>query len=410
MTASPAPAAGPFGGLRILDLTRNVAGPLATYQLGLLGAEVIRIEQPGQGDRMRYVGPLPERNEQGLSTTYVSINGGKKSLSIDLKSPAGRRTLLALAAKADALVESNRPGVMDRLGLGPDALRAVNPRLVYCSITGFGPDGPLKDVPAYDQMMQALSGLMSVNGTPDTGPLRVGFPVIDTVTSINAAFGIASALLERERTGTARTVDVTLLGSALAMMTPILGNVLIADEDVRAVGNEPFTGSPFSGVFRTADGLIAVAGNTPAQCRELCRLTGAEDLADNPWIDRGSSVPRAEGAATVRRRLSAIYLTRTALEWERLMQARSVPVAKVRDLREVLSHPQIAAMGFCAEVDDEVAGAPIRVPTGAVRLGGLPPPALTPAPRHGADADEVLRSFGFDDAAISALRADGTIE
>jgi CoA:oxalate CoA-transferase len=401
---------GPLSGYRVLDLTRNVAGPMATYQLTLLGAEVIRIEQPGQGDRMRYVGPSPRHNAAGLSTTYLSINGGKKSLTLDLKSALGRHTLLSLVAQSDVLVESNRPGVMARLGLDPDALKRVNPRLVYCSITGFGQEGPLRDVPSYDQMMQAVSGLMSVNGTPETGPLRVGFPIIDTVTGMNAALGIAGALIERERTGVARFVDASLLDSTLAMMSPILGNVLIADTDVRAVGNEPFTGSPFSGVFRTMDGLIAVAGNTKEQCETLCRLLGAEDLLDNPWIREGGGVPRAEGAAQVRTRLSELYLARAAEEWEALMQAHSVPVAKVRNLREILMHPQVDASGFLVEMHDEVSGGPVRVPTAGFRLAGLERAPLRTAPRHGADSDEVLRSFGIDDAAIRELRESGVVE
>lgn len=403
-------SAGPLSGYRILDLTRNVAGPMGTYQLALLGADVVRIEQPGQGDGMRYVGPSPAHNAQGLGTTYQSLNGGKRSLSLDLKAPAGRSVFERLVAGADALVESNRPGVMDRLGFGPDAIRALNPRMVYCSITGFGQSGPLRDVPSYDQMMQALSGLMSVTGTPDTGPLRVGFPVIDTVTGMNAALGVASALLERERTGVARFVDVSMLDCTLAMMAPVLGNVLIADVDVKAVGNEPFTGSPFSGVFRTRDGLIAVAGNTKDQCARLCTLLGADDLLDNPWVREGTGAQQAGGAAEVRARLSGIYLTRSADEWEALMQAQSVPVAKVRSLREILGHPQVTTGDFLARVEDPVTGLPVRVPTIGFRLEDVGRAPTRPAPRHGADSDEVLRSFGFDDARIADLRGQGVVD
>jgi CoA:oxalate CoA-transferase len=401
--------AGPLSGYRVLDLTRNVAGPVATYQLVLLGAEVVRIEQPGQGDRMRYVGPSPAHNAQGLSTTYQSINGGKRSLSLDLKSTAGRKLLEQLIAQADVLVESNRPGVMDRLGFGQKAVRALNPRMVYCSITGFGQNGPLRDVPSYDQMMQAVSGLMSVNGTPDTGPLRVGFPIIDSVTGMNAALGIMSALLDRERTGVARFVDVSMLDCTLAMMSPILGNILIADTDVKAVGNEPFTGSPFSGVFRTRDGLIAVAGNTREQCQSLCTLVGSDDLLDNPWVREGSSVPRAEGASAVRARLASVFLTRSADEWEALMQAHSVPLAKVRSLREILAHAQVMQGGFLAAVQDPVSGSQTRVPTTGFRIEGVERDVGWPAPKHGADSDAVLRGFGLDDAAIGELRRLGVV-
>lgn len=404
------PQIGPLTEYRVLDLTRNVAGPVATYQLALLGAEVIRVEQPGQGDRMRYVGPSSVHNAQGLSTTYQSINGGKHSLALDLKDAAGRQLFERLVLEADVLVESNRPGVMDRLGFGRESIRALNPRTVYCSITGFGQTGPLRDVPSYDQMMQAVSGLMSVNGTPDTGPLRVGFPIIDSVTGMNAALGIMSALLERERTGVARFVDVSMLDCTLAMMSPILGNVLIADTDVKAVGNEPFTGSPFSGIFRTREGLIAVAGNTKEQCQRLCTLVGADDLLDNPWVREGSSVPRAEGASAVRARLASVFLTRTADEWERLMQAESVPLAKVRSLREILGHPQVAQGGFLAAVEDPVMGVRIRVPTTGFRIDGVGREIERPAPKHGADSDEVLRSFGLDDVAIQELRRLGVVK
>src|SRR5687768_4299930 len=200
-----------LGGIRVLDLTNVLAGPLCAYQLALLGADVVKIEMPGSGDLARQLGSDPQLNAAHMGASFLAQNGGKRSVTVNLKVDEGKAVLKRLVASADVVVENFRPGVMQRLGLSYDVLKACNPALVYCAITGFGQDGPLRDAPAYDQIIQGLSGMMSITGDARSAPLRTGFPVSDSIGGITAAFAIASALVGRERTGKGRFIDVSML-------------------------------------------------------------------------------------------------------------------------------------------------------------------------------------------------------
>ncbi|MBV8650185.1 MAG: CoA transferase, partial [Alphaproteobacteria bacterium] len=271
----------PLAGIRVLDLTNVLAGPFCCDQLAQLGADIIKVEVPGGGDLARQLGADPALNEKGLGILFLSLNAGKRSLTLDLKAPCGKEIFRRLVKTADVLVENFRPGVMKRLGLAYEALKEVNPRLVYCAISGFGQDGPLAAQPAYDQIVQGMSGIMSVTGDEETAPLRVGFPVCDTLGGLTAAFAISSALAGRGASGEGRFIDVSMLESALAAMGWIVSNWLMAGQVPVPMGNENFTASP-SGTFATGDGLLNIAANKQEHFVAACRVIGRPELIDDP--------------------------------------------------------------------------------------------------------------------------------
>ena len=265
-------------GVRVLDLTNVLAGPFATLHLALLGADVIKIERPGSGDLARKLGTMSELNEQLMGTSFLAQNANKKSVTLNTKSAEGKEIFLKLVETADVLVENFRPGVMDRLGLGYNVLKDINPGLVYCAISGFGQTGPDAHKPAYDQIIQGLSGEMAVNGDERLNPLRAGFPVCDTVGGLNAAFAIMAALYHRERTGEGQFIDVAMLDSIMPLMGWVAANLLIAGKAPVPMGNDNFTAAP-SGVFRTGDGHINIAANKQEQWESVCEVLGVPELA-----------------------------------------------------------------------------------------------------------------------------------
>src|ERR1700682_4014062 len=273
--------AGLLAGTRVLDLTNVLAGPFCCYQLVQLGAEVIKVEVPGSGDLARQLGADAELNRRGMGASFLAQNAGKRSITLNLKSPKGREAFARLVATSDVVVENFRPGVMDRLGLGYGALQAAKNDIIYCAISGFGQDGPLKFNPAYDQIIQGLCGVMSVTGDAQSAPLRVGYPVADTMGGITAAFAIAAALFRRERSGEGEFIDVSMLEDSLVAMGWVVSNWLIAGVRPQPLGNENMTASP-SGTFRTGDGLLNIAANQQQQFETLCGLIGRKELAADP--------------------------------------------------------------------------------------------------------------------------------
>jgi len=282
---------GLLAGARVLDLTNVLAGPFCCYQLAQLGADVIKVEVPGTGDLARQLGADPELNRRGMGASFLAQNAGKRSITINLKSAKGQDVFRRLVASSDVLVENFRPGVMDRLGLGYGALKAVRNDIIYCAISGFGQDGPLKFNPAYDQIIQGLSGVMSVTGDKTSAPLRVGYPVADTMGGITAAFAIAAALFRRERSGEGEMIDVSMLESTLVAMGWAVSNWLIAGVKAEPMGNENMTASP-SGAFHTGDGLLNIAANKQEQFETLCRLI----TAASSWSIRVSPGARIASA------------------------------------------------------------------------------------------------------------------
>jgi CoA:oxalate CoA-transferase len=398
----------PLDGIFVLDASHVMAGPFCTYQLALLGADVLRVEPPETSDPIRAHGPDAELNRRGMGTSFLAQNAGKRSLGLNLKHPDGQEIFRRLARRADVVVENFRPGVLERLGLGAEALRALNPRLVYCSISGFGQDGPLKDRPAYDHVIQAMAGMMAVTGTAAGGPMRVGFPVTDYVAGLLAAFAVSVSLFKRERTGEGETIDVAMLDAALMIMGPLLAQVLIGGHNPRPAGNLPFGGSPFSGVFVAADGLLAVVGSTPKQCRAICRALGRADLAEDSRILDWRNHP--ELGTELAPIFEAAYRTRTTEEWELALAAADVPAGKVRSLEEILAHPHLSTRDFFLGIDWVPGiGRKIEVPNVGFKLASAGEPPLRPPPLPGANTREVLEELGYGEQAISVLTISGAI-
>jgi crotonobetainyl-CoA:carnitine CoA-transferase CaiB-like acyl-CoA transferase len=384
----PAPAPALLAGYRVLDLTNVLAGPYCAYQLALLGADVIKVEAPEGGDLARQLGAAPELNAAGMGASFLAQNAGKRSVALDLKTPEGRADFLALVATADALVENFRPGVMERLGLGPEALRAVRPDLVYCAISGFGQTGPMRANPAYDQIIQGLSGVMSITGTPETAPLRVGYPICDTLGGLFGAFAIVAALLRRERHGAGAVLDVSMLECTLSALGWPVSNYLTAGIPPQAMGNENMTAAP-SGAFRAADGLLNIAANKQAQFEALCDLIGRPDLAADPRF-AGREARKANRFA-LKAEIEAALAAAPAAEWEARLNARGIPAGRILSIPEILAEPQVAGRAMTARFE-AVPGIdrPLSVTRGGFLVDGAAPRPSRPPPRLGEHSGEIL--------------------
>jgi crotonobetainyl-CoA:carnitine CoA-transferase CaiB-like acyl-CoA transferase len=397
----------PLEGVRVLDLTNVLAGPFCTFQLALLGAEVIKVEVPGSGDLARQLGADAVLNRASMGASFLAQNAGKRSVTINLKHPDGRQVFERLVATAHVLVENFRPGVMARLGLGYERLGAFNPGLVYCAISGFGQEGPLSDSPAYDQIIQGLAGIMDVTGHEHSGPLRVGFPICDTVGGLAAALAVTSALRRREQTGLGCFIDVSMLEAALASMGWVVSNYLIAGEVPRRSGNENFTASP-SGTFHTNDGLLNIAANKQEQFEVLCREIGRPELVDDPrFADREARLRNRE---TLTAEMEEALVARTAAEWEVRLNRAGVPAGRVLSVPEALAQPQIAARRLLQRFDNPPGtGRDILVTTAGFVLSGVRPAVGMPPPRLGEHTEDVLQSLGLSAEEIADLRRKGAI-
>ena len=396
---------GLLAGFRILDMTNVLAGPFACYQLAQLGADVIKVEVPGSGDLARRLGADAALNKAGMGASFLAQNSGKRSLTLNLKHARGREAFWRLVASADALVENFRPGVMARLGLGYESLKERKPDLVYCAISGFGQDGPLKDNPAYDQIIQGLSGAMSVTGDANSAPLRVGYPVADTTGGMTAAFALVAALLKRERTGEGEFIDVSMLESTVAALGWAVSNWLVAVVRALPMGNENMTASP-SGAFATADGLLNIAANEQGQFETLCDLVGRPDLkSDLRFAEREE---RKRRRVELKVELEAALSVHPANEWAAMFNRHGVPAGEVLDVPAMLAHPQVTERRLVRAFDD-VAGVDreVSVLRSGFRLAsGDPEPAFAPRPL-GADTNELLAELGYGAAEIDALRREG---
>lgn len=394
----------PLAGIRVLDLTNVLAGPFCTYLLALMGAEVVKIEQPGRGDLARRLGADPAASARGMGASFVAVNAGKQSVTLDLKHPEGKEVFHRFVATADAVVENFRPGVMDRLGLGWDALSKLKPSLVYCAISGFGGDGPMAKRPAYDQIVQGISGVMSVTGDRESAPLRVGYPVSDTTGGMTAAFGVVSALLGARATGQGRYLDVSMLESTLSAMGWVVSNHLNAGIDPEPMGNDNFTAAP-SGTFRTGDGLLNIAANEDKQFAALCQLLGREELVGDPRfaVRQARKVNRAALTVEIESALAA----RGAAEWDALLVAAGVPAGRVLSVPKIMASAQIAGRGFVTEL--EGSGGTQRLTRVGFRFGDCNPAPGSPAPALSADTERWLLQLGYDADDIARMRAAGTL-
>ncbi len=397
----------PLKGVRVIDLSQVLAGPYATYQMALMGAEVVKIEQPGEGDWTRVGGALPDLSEQRMGLGFLAHNAGKKSVTINLKAPEGLEIATTLLATADVFVENFKPGVAERLGLGFAAVRAANPKIVYCSISAYGQDGPLSRRPAYDHVIQGMCGIMLTTGKPGDGPTKVGAPYVDYATGMNAAMAAMAGLREVERTGEAVQIDVAMLDTALMLMASLMSQHLSAGWKPVQNGNEAWSASPSSGAFDTADGMLMLAANNDTQFRNLCQAIGRGDILQDPRWRTVSE--RNENAVSLRATLEETFRTRTAAHWEDVLDKASVPAARVRGLDEVLAEPQVRARGLTSEVRVEGHDGAIHIPTMSFKANGENIPPRTPPASLGADTEEVLLSAGIDPDRIAELRSSGVI-
>lgn len=391
-------------GVRVLDLTNVLAGPFCCHQLAHCGAEVIKVEAPGRGDLARQLGADAALNAKGMGVSFLAQNPGKKSITINLKHPDGKVVFKRLVRTADVVVENFRPGVMDRLELGWEVLRQANPTLVYCAISGFGQDGPWVKRPAYDQIVQGVSGVMSITGDADSAPLRVGYPIADTIGGLTAAFAIAAALNDRAQ---GRFIDVSMLEATLATMGWVVSNWLIAGVKPAPHGNENVTSAP-SGAFRTADGMLNISANKDEQWELLARHLGLEALLDEPAYRTRED--RKRNRHRLRAALEEVLTTRPGREWARELNALGVPAGAVMSVDEVLAHPQIADRGLVAEFP-EAPGVdrPVRVVRPGFKVDGEPPSVDSPPPALGADTEAILSELGYDAAGRSDLSASGAV-
>lgn len=391
----------PLAGTRVLDLTNVLAGPFACHQLAHLGAEVIKVENPRGGDLARNLGASPELSAKGMGISFLAQNAGKKSLTLNLKHPAGVDTLKRLVRTADVLVENFRPGVMDRLGLGYDVLKIENPALIYCAISGFGQDGPWAGNPAYDQIIQGASGVMSITGSGD--PTRVGYPLSDTIGGLTAAMAITAALSAKPR-GT--LIDVSMLEATLATMGWVVSNHLIGGAAPVAHGNENPTSAP-SGMFQAQDAPLNIAANKDEQWAALAPLLGRADLlADARFLTRED---RKANRHALRAELEVALTTQPAAHWVDLLNANGIPAGPVLTVPQILAHPQVADRGLIAHFDDVPGvGHGIDVVTAGLRLDNRRPTVVAPPPTLGQDTADILRELGYDAATIAAMARDGT--
>jgi crotonobetainyl-CoA:carnitine CoA-transferase CaiB-like acyl-CoA transferase len=379
---------GPLTGIRVLDLTNVLAGPYCSYQLALLGAEVIKIEAPAVGDLARQLGADAELNAIGLGTSFLAQNAGKKSVVVDLKTDQGKRTFATLVEGADVLVENFRPGVLARLGFPWSRLQQLNPRLVYGAISGFGQTGPMSQRPAYDQIIQGLSGMMSITGTRETAPLRVGFPICDTIGGLVAAMAINAALAGRARTGRGCFIDVSMLEASLSAMGWVVSNYLISGHLTEPMGDQNATAAP-SGTFEAADGPLNIAANRQTQFVSLCRVIDRPDLVDDPRFHNREA--RKVNREALNRELNAVLRTRPAQAWEDTLSAAGVPAARVLTVNQALDLEQLTERGFIAEVAMP-GGVPrtLRVVGNGAVFDGQPSVPVLPPPLLGEHDAELL--------------------
>ncbi len=397
----------PLAGVRVLDLSNVLAGPFCAYQLALMGAEVIKIESPQGGDLARRLGADADAAAKLMGVSFLAVNAGKQSITLNLKHAEGKEILKRMVAGADVLVENFRPGVMTRLGLDYDVLKKVNPGLVYCAISGFGQDGPWSDRPAYDQIIQGLSGLMSVTGDAQTAPLRAGFPICDTIGGMAAAFAIVSALAGKARTGEGCMIDVSMLEATLASMGWVVSNYLATGKAPEPMGNENFTAAP-SGAFRTGQGLLNIAANEQKQFESLCDEIARPQLKTDPRFAQREA--RKKNRYALKAEIEAGLVTASAAEWETRLNAAGVPSGQILSVPEILAQPQVSERHFVVDLAN-VPGLEkaAHVTRGGFLIDGKPMQPSAAPPALGAQTATWLQNLGYDDDEIARLRAEKAI-
>ena len=394
----------PLEGIRVLDLTNVLAGPFCCHHLAHLGAEVIKVEKVGRGDLARQLGADSELNAAGMGVSFLAQNAGKKSVTVNLKELKGKALFIKLVESADVIVENFRPGVMARLGVDYENLKSINQTLIYCAVSGFGQDGPWVHRPAYDQIIQGVSGVMSITGADDSAPLRVGYPVADTVGGITAAFAISAALNERPR---GSFIDISMLESVLATMGWAVSNYLIAGVKPSANGNENPTSAP-SGAFEAARGLINIAANKDEQWVLLTDHLGVPELRDHP--DYATREDRKRNRLALKAELEIVLRTKPARDWAEELNRIGVPSGAVLTVPEILDMPQVADRGFLESYEGVPGiGRDIQVVTTGIKMNGHAPSVATPPPILGQHNTEIWTELGLSTEEIEELKKEHVI-
>ncbi len=394
---------GPLTGIRVLDLSRVLAGPYCTMVLGDLGAEIIKVERPGTGDDTRAWGPPWAGGE---SAYYLSVNRNKRSITLDIKQPEAQGIIRDLAAKSDIVVENYKLGTLEKLGLGYDDLCKANPRLIWATISGYGPDGPYADRPGYDFVAQGEAGIMAITGEPDGDPMKVGVAIVDVTTGLYTAVAVLAALRERETSGCGQRVDSNLMSSAVAWLVNVGSNHLISGNPAKRYGNAHANIVPYQ-VFKACDQHITVAVGNDGQFRELCRILGIPEYGTDP---RYSTNPaRVENRDELVAKIQEIIETRSAQEWLDEITAAGIPSGPINSVEQVFSHPQVLARNMVVETEHPTAGS-IRMAGIPFELSRTPATVRSAPPLLGEHTAAVLAEvLGMSEDDISSLRERGVL-
>lgn len=393
---------GPLTGIKVLDLGRHLAGPTAAMWLGDLGADVVKIENPERGEDSRAAGP-PFYN--GESAFFLAANRNKRSLAMEFKSVTGQEVFRRLASTADVVIENFRPGVMEALNIGYEQVAETNPRIIYCSISGFGADGPFADRPGLDQIIQGFSGLMSITGFEGGEPVRSGLPIADLLTGLFGAYGVLAALQARERTGRGQRVDLSLLESMVGMLAFQATRYLNGGDVPPPAGNHHPINAPY-GVFKTKDGYVTIGATGDKRFPKMCHVLGVPEwIEDERFTTNGGRFAhRYELAEMIGGKLQA----RTSDEWEVIMNQAGIPCGPIYDVGQALDHPQVRHRGMVVETEHPTAGL-IRLLGLPVKLSATPGEVRLAPPTHGQHTVDVLREGGYSDAEIEGLKAQGVV-
>jgi len=395
----------PFAGLRVLDFTQVFAGPYATFQLALLGADVIKVERK-DGEPMRFAPGSQEWADRGYAPTWAAVNANKRNIALDLKAPAAIEVVNRLAASADVVVENFRPGVMDRLGIGYEALSGLNSKLIYCAISGFGQDGPWKTAPSYDGRIQATSGIMSITGHEDSVPTRAGFAVCDALSGMTAAFAMASAVHQRATTGKGQFIDVAMLDATLSFLSPTLCEYTLAGVKQGRFGNQAVSRIPTANLFKVKDGHILLAVNNEGQFRNLMTCIGRQDVLDDPrFVDWPS---RIANETELREIIESAFAKADAKTWDARLSEAGAPASRINSLADAVAHPQLAHRDVLQHVDGPF-GPMTLIGSGFKYAHGGAGIDRAPA-RLGEHGQEILEEAGYTSADIEGLAASGVVQ